>query len=98
MAAKGSGKGMRVNKDGYLEVIRRGPHRGRFAHRVYMEHLVGRPLRADEEVHHLCCNRQCWPPTDFHLVLMDAALHHASDAGRSPHWKHKAGYANGSLL
>lgn len=59
-----------------------------------MERCIGRELRADEEVHHLCENRACWPPTDFHLVLMDAALHHASDAGRAPHWKRKK--ANGT--
>lgn len=90
VSAKGSGRGMRVNKDGYLEIIRRGPLRFKMAHRAYMERCIGRPLRRDEEVHHLCRNRQCWPPTDFHLVLMDSALHHAGDAGRSPHWKHRA--------
>jgi hypothetical protein len=84
---KGKGLGMRVNRDGYLEIIRRGPKRGRFAHRVYMERCIGRLLRPDEEVHHLCRNRQCWPPTDFHLVLMNAALHHACHAGSAPHLK-----------
>jgi hypothetical protein len=86
---KGEGRGLRVNRDGYLEVTRRGPYRGRFVHRVYMELLIGRPLRSDEEVH-LCGNRQCWPPADFHLILMDAPLHHGSDSGRSPYWKRKA--------
>lgn len=94
MPAKGSGRGICLNKEGYLCVTRRGADRGRFAHRVYIEHLLGRALRMDEEVHHLCANRECWPPTDFHLVLMDSALHHASDAGRAPHWKRKA--ANGT--
>jgi len=48
-------------------------------------------LRANEEVHHLCGNRACWPPTDFHLVIMDEAIHHAIDAGKAPHWKRKKG-------
>lgn len=76
--------GMIINHDGYLR-IKRGALRDKMAHRAYIERCIGRPLRADEEVHHLCENRQCWPPTDFHLVLMDAPLHHAGDAGRTPY-------------
>lgn len=89
MAQKGEGSGLRVNRDGYLEVVRRGPYRGRFAHRVYMEMLLGRPLREDEEVHHLCRNRQCWPPSDGHLLLLPAAFHAAIDGGREPHRKRR---------
>lgn len=73
---------------GYLR-IKRGPLRDKLAHRAYVERQVGRVLRDDEEVHHCCANRACWPPSDFHLVLMDAAIHHAIDAGKYPHWKHK---------
>jgi hypothetical protein len=83
---------MVVNHDGYLR-IRRGKLRDKMAHRAYMERCIGRELRADEEVHHLCGNRACWPPSDFHLVLMDAPLHHLGDAGRAPHWKRKREWA-----
>jgi hypothetical protein len=89
--------GMYVNHDGYLR-IHKVPLRGKMAHRAYMERCIGRPLRRDEEVHHLCGNRQCWPPTDFHLVLMDAVFHHASDAGRAPHWKRKGSNGTKALL
>jgi hypothetical protein len=74
-------KGLYVNHDGYLRIYKRGPLRDKMAHRAYIERLLGRPLRRDEEVHHNCRNRQCWPPTDFHLILMDAALHDGSHGG-----------------
>lgn len=77
MAAKGSGIGLTVNHDGYLRIVRRGPLRDKMAHRAYVERQIGRPLRADEEVDHLCKNRACWPPSDFHLCLMDAVIHAA---------------------
>jgi hypothetical protein len=73
--------GMTLTYDGYLRIKRRGPLRDKRAHRVYVERQIGRPLRADEHVHHDCRNRTCWPPTDFHLVLMDAALHAGSSGG-----------------
>lgn len=44
------------------------------------------PLRIDQEVHHLCRNRACWPPTDFHLLVCDGALHAAFEAGAAP-WR-----------
>lgn len=78
MAASGH-KGLHLNEDGYLRFHQK-KLRNKYAHRVYMERLLGRPLRLDEEVEHLCKNRQCWPPTDFHLCLMDAALHHGISA------------------
>ncbi len=90
MAPKGSGSGLMINHDGYLRIHRRGPLRDKMAHRAYMERCLGRELRADEEVHHLCRNRQCWPPTDFHLLLCDAAFHHAMDGGSYPRRKKKA--------
>jgi HNH endonuclease len=95
MPVKGSGTGLRVTFEGYLEVTRRGPYRGIKAHRVYMERLLGRPLRKDEEVHHICRNRACWPPSDGHLLLCDAALHHATDAGVNPLKRKKAKRENG---
>lgn len=88
-------KGMNINHQGYLRF--HAPHhlRDKYAHRVYcnrlMQETYGRDLRANEEVHHLCGEPLCWPPTDFHLLILDAALHHLSDAGRSPAWKRKAG-------
>jgi hypothetical protein len=82
------------NKDGYLRFTH-GALRHKYAHRAYADRQMlekyGRPLRANEEVHHLCGNRACWPPTDFHLVIMDEAIHHAIDAGKAPHWKRKKG-------
>jgi hypothetical protein len=82
---KGSGRGLAVHTDGYLRIKRRGTLRDKLAHRAYVERQIGRPLRLDEEVHHLCRNRQCWPPTDFHLVVLDARLHEAFEAGARPH-------------
>lgn len=73
--------GMHVTVHGYLR-IHRGMYRDWYAHRAYMQRLVGRPLRKDEHVHHDCKNPLCWPPTDFHLVLMDEALHIAMNGGR----------------
>jgi len=85
---KGKGSGLRMNADGYLEIVRRGPLRWKKAHRAYVERQIGRPLESGEEVHHLCRNRSCWPPTDFHLVLIDARLHHAFEAGAEP-WRRR---------
>jgi hypothetical protein len=31
-------------------------------------------LPASKEVHHNCMTRACFPPTDFHLVIVDAIL------------------------
>jgi hypothetical protein len=82
---------MNVNQDGYLRIHRMGSLRDKYAHRVYadrqMLHSRGRPLSPHETVHHLCKNKLCWPPTDFHLVIMDVALHAAIDAGKTPHCK-----------
>jgi len=94
---KGDGTGLYTcSRDGYLRVCRRGPNRNKMAHRVYvnrqMRETYGRDLRPDEEVHHLCRNRACWPPTDFHLVVMDAALHAGIDGGSEPWRKHRAKY------
>ena len=91
MAKKGKGTGLTLNSDGYLRIKRRGPNRDKMAHRVYVERQIGRSLKRNEEVHHLCRNRQCWPPTDFHLLLLDEVIHHAMEAGREPHRKKKNG-------
>lgn len=67
-------KGMTVNADGYLRIKKRGELRDKLAHRVYVARQIGRPLTSAEEVHHVCMNRACWPPTNFHLCLVDQAL------------------------
>jgi hypothetical protein len=77
MAAKGTGKGLSLTSDSYYRITRRGINRNRHAHRVYAGRKLGRTLRMDKEIHHNCGNRSCWPPSDFHLVIMDENLHHA---------------------
>jgi hypothetical protein len=82
-----TGTGMHLNHDGYLR-IHRGPLRGHMAHRAYANRqfrmTYGRDLPPGTEIHHLCRNRTCFPPSDYHLLILDSALHHAIDAGRSP--------------
>lgn len=92
---------MTITAKGYLRIRRRGIYRDKLAHRAYVERQLGRELRPDEEVHHLCRNRACWPPTDGHLLVLDAALHHAIDAGRKPYerWaKRRASMSAGTFL
>jgi hypothetical protein len=81
--------GFTLTQDGYLRCKKRGPFRDQLAHRMYAARCIGRALDAAEEVHHLCRNRACWPPSDFHLCIMSAAIHHGIDAGRYPTWKHR---------
>jgi len=69
-----TGTGLTVNHDGYLRIKKRGPFRDWMAHRFWVSCQIGRPLLPAEEVHHVCMNRACWPPTDFHLCLCDAVL------------------------
>jgi hypothetical protein len=84
-------EGMTLTAKGYLRIKRRGPLRDQMAHRAYvnrqMQRTYGRDLRPDEEVHHLCKNRACWPCTDFHLVVMDSVIHHAIDGGSRNHYR-----------
>jgi hypothetical protein len=68
--------GIHTSIFGYL-LIHRGPYRGKYAHRVYAERQLGRALKSNEVVHHDCRNPTCWPPTDFHLVIMEKVLHDA---------------------
>ena len=44
--------GVGVNVDGYIRITC-GPLKGKYLHRLLMEAKLGRPLEADEEVHHL---------------------------------------------
>lgn len=71
--------GLSLSTDGYLR-IRSGPLRDQYAHRAYAERQLGRPLKPNEVVDHLCHNRTCWPPSDFHLCIMEKALHDAAHA------------------
>jgi hypothetical protein len=83
------------NADGYLRFWTRRAsfRRGAYAHRVYadrqMRESLGRGLREGEEIHHLCRNRACWPPTDFHLLILDEKLHHAFEAGKKPNEQYR---------
>lgn len=94
MPIRGSGLGLRKNADGYLEIVRRGPLRFHKAHREYVNRqwreTHGEDMPRELEVHHLCRNRACWPPTDFHLVVIDARLHEAFEAGANPHKRRRA--------
>lgn len=87
MPGKGTGRGICLNHDGYLRITRRGPLREQLAHRAYanrqMRESQGRDLHPNEEVHHLCKNRTCWPPSDWHLVIMDDRIHHAIEGSNS---------------
>lgn len=87
---------MTRTRDGYLRIKTRGPLRDKLAHRAYVERQLGRPLRPDEVIHHVCGNKACFPPTDFHLCLMDFPLHAAFEAGATPWQKHRARYGNKS--
>lgn len=70
-----NGTGMVLNADGYLRIKKRGPLRDQMAHRAFIARQIGQEkLSSNFEVHHQCMNRACWPPTDFHLVLVDQAL------------------------
>lgn len=71
--------GIWKNEKGYIR-FGAGINRGKYVHRMTADRCLreslGRGLRADEEVHHLCRNRGCYPPSDFHLLIVDAAIHH----------------------
>lgn len=64
--------GVRVTKSGYAEYTR-GEHKGRLVHVVIMEQRLGRPLREDEQVHHIDGNPQ--NNSDANLALMTRAGH-----------------------
>ena len=67
--------GLHVNHDGYLRIKKRGEYRDQMAHRAYVARQIGETRLSNEyEIHHICMNRACWPPTDFHLLLTDQAL------------------------
>jgi hypothetical protein len=44
--------GVTVNANGYLQIMA-GPLRGQYVHRIVLEAKLGRPLREDEEAHHI---------------------------------------------
>jgi hypothetical protein len=70
--------GKTVTKKGYIRITH-GLHIWKYEHRVVVENLPGpcalnRPLRSDEEVHHIDFNRGHNCPGN--LLLLDEALHH----------------------
>lgn len=68
-------EGMTLNKAGYLRIKKRNELRDHLAHRAYAARQMGlRVLPDTVAVDHQCGNRACWPPTDFHLVIVDQAL------------------------
>jgi hypothetical protein len=50
-ARRGKGKGVSLKPSGYIEITMR-EHKGKREHRVIIERHLGRPLLADEVVHH----------------------------------------------
>ena len=65
-----------LNHDGYLRIkARKNGHRDQMAHRAYVARQMGiEKLPSGKEVHHVCMNRACFPPSDFHLCVCDEAL------------------------
>jgi hypothetical protein len=75
--------GVNLTSDGYARV-RIAPGKYALQHRLVMERHLGRPLRADEEVHHRDGNRT---NNDFaNLQLMDKAEHARLHAGKFDRW------------
>lgn len=77
--------GVRARADGYL--IQRGSRAKQLEHRVIAERALGRPLKADEVVHHINCNRNDNRPEN--LLICTQAYHMALHARmrRDPYWR-----------
>lgn len=77
--------GVRPRADGYL--IQRGSRAKQLEHRVIAERALGRPLKADEVVHHINCNRNDNRPEN--LLICTHAYHMALHARmrRNPYWR-----------
>lgn len=56
-----------LTTDGYGLISASGENRGRLAHRVMYEHMVG-PVRADQHVDHMCRNTRCVNPSHLQAV------------------------------
>lgn len=59
---------------GRINLRRGGRHRSLRPHRVMMEVFVGRELREDEEVDHLCYNVLCINPDHLEVVTKQENL------------------------
>lgn len=70
--ADATARGWRITSNGYVEYTR-GEHVGRSFHVVAMERRIGRPLRADEVVHHIDGDRQ--NNAENNLALMTRSAH-----------------------
>ena len=70
--AEENARGVSVKPNGYVEYTR-GEHKGRSVHVIAMEQRLGRPLRADEVVHHVDGDRS---NNDINnLALMTRSAH-----------------------
>lgn len=82
--------GKTLNTDGYIRITA-GLNRDKLEHRVVANNCLleslGRPLRADEEVHHQNFIRTC--NHNWNLIIMDEALHHGISGDRPGRWKEK---------
>lgn len=73
-------EGLRPNAGGYVQLRIARNHR--YAHRLVMEILLGRPLRRDEHVHHLDGNKVNNRPSN--LQLLSASAHNSQTNRRHP--------------
>lgn len=71
--------GVGLNEKGYLRITA-GPLRNIFVHRLIGEALAGRPLREDEEVHHIDGDRLNCHPSN--LEVMPGHRHDAIERAR----------------
>lgn len=73
----GVGKGFSLKPSGYIEITM-GENKGRPAHAVIMEKIIGRKLMPNECVHHIDHNRSNNSPENLQLMTREShARHHA---------------------
>lgn len=71
--------GIHDNGIGYPRVSA-GPLRGKYVHRIVAEAMIGRPLREDEDVHHIDGDTMNFHPSN--LKVMPATEHRPLSPGR----------------